>query len=414
MSAEQDSSRGDTAPNGRGDDCHYDSYYYEHCCGMPYDRNEEWLRVFRRFADRIVSEIAPESVLDAGCAMGLLVEALADRGVEAHGVDISAYAISRVPESVAERCRVGSIVEPFGRRYDLIVSIEVLEHLQREEAERAVENFCAHADDIILSTSPFDYKEASHFNVEPPEYWARLFARHGFFRDLDYDASYITRWATRFRKAKKTATRLVTEYERRLWRLLQENLGARESLMEHQEKLVLSEMALAQARERNGHLEAASRDFEAKLVERFAREAAISRDFHRTVEAWSLHVKNLEASLRDWEALHVTLLGEIETRGTHLVEFQRLLDEARVDLAARAPIEDELAKIHASGAWRLANRLTSLRASLFPEGSRRHRLAQAVTGWRSLRRDAAQPPSPAFARTTESESLAASNRTTSR
>ena len=85
----------------------------------------------------------------------------------------------------------------------------MLEHLQPHEAEQAVENFCAHADDVVFSSTPFDYKEASHFNVQPPEYWAELFARHGFYRDLDYDASYMTRWATRFRKAKKPATRIV-------------------------------------------------------------------------------------------------------------------------------------------------------------------------------------------------------------
>lgn len=28
---------------------------------------------------------------------------------------------------------------------------------------------------------------ASHINVQPPEYWAQLFARQGFFRDVDFD-----------------------------------------------------------------------------------------------------------------------------------------------------------------------------------------------------------------------------------
>src|SRR5947209_240643 len=84
----------------------FDAYYYEHCCGVPYRRDEHWLRFFGRIADRIVSDIQPRRVLDAGCAMGLLVEALHDRGVDAEGVDVSEYAISLVPDAVRHACRV--------------------------------------------------------------------------------------------------------------------------------------------------------------------------------------------------------------------------------------------------------------------------------------------------------------------
>ena len=41
----------------------------------------------------------PARLLDAGCAIGLLVETLRDRGVDARGVDISDYAIGRVPDA---------------------------------------------------------------------------------------------------------------------------------------------------------------------------------------------------------------------------------------------------------------------------------------------------------------------------
>jgi 2-polyprenyl-3-methyl-5-hydroxy-6-metoxy-1,4-benzoquinol methylase len=67
----------------------YDATYYRVGCGVPYERNEHWLTFFGKIADAIVREINPGSVLDAGCAMGFLVEALRQRGVEAYGVDIS-------------------------------------------------------------------------------------------------------------------------------------------------------------------------------------------------------------------------------------------------------------------------------------------------------------------------------------
>src|SRR5581483_4975462 len=167
-------------------------------------------------AERIVSDIAPGSVLDAGCAMGFLVEALRDRGVEAAGVDISEYAIGKVREDVRCHCWIGSLTDPLPQRYDLIVCIEVLEHLSPHEAERAIENFCKNTDDVLFSSTPFDYKEATHLNVRPPDYWAERFARHGFFRDVDFDGAFLTPWAVRFRKSRDPFARVLANYQRPL------------------------------------------------------------------------------------------------------------------------------------------------------------------------------------------------------
>ena len=72
-----------------------------------------------------------------------------------------------------------------------------------------------------------DYKEATHFNVQPPDYWAALFARHGFVRDVDFDARFITDWAVRFRKNAEPVHRIVQAFERKFWLLWQENTGLR-------------------------------------------------------------------------------------------------------------------------------------------------------------------------------------------
>jgi len=170
----------------------YDAYYYAHDCGRPYQRDEEWLSFFANIAERIVSEIGPKTVLDAGCAWGFLVEGLRKRKVEAFGVDISEYAIEHVHVDIQPYCKVASVTEPFERKYDLIVCIEVLEHMPVREAEAAIVNFCKFSDDIVFSSTPFDYKEVTHVNVHAPEYWAGLFARQGFYRDFDFDASFIT------------------------------------------------------------------------------------------------------------------------------------------------------------------------------------------------------------------------------
>jgi hypothetical protein len=199
------------------------------------------LNVFDTFAARIVQDIRPATVLDAGCAMGFLVEALRQRGVECWGVDVSEFAIQSVHPDVRPYCRVGSVVEPFDRRYDLIVCIEVLEHMPARDSERAIENFCYHTGDVLFSSTPLDYKEATHFNVQPPEYWAEQFARQGFFRDVDFDASFITPWAVRFRRRSDPVSRLVRDYERRHWLLWKENTDLRQLAVEMRDRLASAE-----------------------------------------------------------------------------------------------------------------------------------------------------------------------------
>src|SRR5258708_31130089 len=197
----------------------FNEYYYRNCCGQPYARTETWLRFFGLVADRIVADINPRTVLDAGCAIGLLVEALRARGVDARGIDLSSYAIGTLPEALRPYCTQGSIAEPFGERFDLIVCIEVLEHMPADEADRAIANFTRHTDDVLFSSTPFDYKEPSHVNVRMPEDWAEAFARQGFYRDVDFDASFITKWAVRFTRRPLAPQRLVRDYERRFWQL---------------------------------------------------------------------------------------------------------------------------------------------------------------------------------------------------
>jgi GT2 family glycosyltransferase len=221
----------------------YDAFYYAHNCGRPYQRDEEWLNFFGSIAERIVRDIGPATVLDAGCAFGFLLEGLRARGVDAVGVDISRYAIEQAHADLRSFCWVGSITDPLPRRYDLIVSIEVLEHLSPREADQAIENICKHTDDVLFSSTPFDYKEVTHLNVRPPDYWAQRFAQHGFFRDLDFDASFITPWAVRYRKTHEPVWRVVYSYERQLWQLEKEVQARRQLTIEQQDRLVEQQRA---------------------------------------------------------------------------------------------------------------------------------------------------------------------------
>jgi SAM-dependent methyltransferase len=245
---------------------HYDAYYYAHDCGRPYQRDEVWLAFFAKVAEFIDVDLHPRTVLDAGCAMGFLVEKLRERGVEAYGIDISEYAIQNVHESARDFCQVESVVAPFSQHYDLIVSVEVLEHLSAAQIKETIANFCQHTEQVLFSSTPLDYREATHINVHPPEYWAELFARQGFIRDVDYDASFLSPWAGLFRKTNVTIPKLVRDYERRWWLLQRETTELRAALAEtkalagqHEDEIValhaeLSRLKAEVAGFRNGRL----------------------------------------------------------------------------------------------------------------------------------------------------------------
>ncbi|MFZ5808954.1 MAG: methyltransferase domain-containing protein [Chloroflexota bacterium] len=250
----------------------FDEYYFQHNCGEPYRRDEIWLRQFEGIAHKIVADFAPKTALDAGCAFGFLVESLRKRGVEAFGVDISEYAIGNVHESVKPYCWVGSVTEPFPQHYDLITCIEVLEHLPKPEAEKAIQNLCAHTSVVIFSSTPYDYKEATHINVQPVEYWVEQFSRHQFYRDMDADVSYITKWAVKFVKCDKTTSQLIRDYERKFWRLWSENVDLRQALSDREQIIRKLEQELASLEQpleeenREENQDKASQGFSQKLI----------------------------------------------------------------------------------------------------------------------------------------------------
>jgi SAM-dependent methyltransferase len=215
----------------------YGAFYYRHDCGIPYERNEHWLGFFSEVADSIVRNLHPTSVLDAGCAMGFLVEALRKRDVEAWGIDVSEYAIARVDESVREYCSVASLTEPLARRYDLIACIEVLEHVPPSETDRAIANLCGATDNLLFSSTPHDYGEATHLNVQPPEFWSAALAREGFLRVIDYDTSLLAPWTALYSRTEESLVETVRRYDRSWWRLRHEVAEVRAALLATQEQL---------------------------------------------------------------------------------------------------------------------------------------------------------------------------------
>lgn len=350
----------------------YGEYYFQSYHERPYVRDEVWFNFFGHIADRIVSDIQPSSVLDAGCATGFLVEALRQRGVEAFGVDISEYAIRNVHPSIQPYCWTDSVTSPFPRRYDLITCIEVLEHLPDQEAEQAVINFTRHADDVLFSSTPSGYGDPTHCNVRPPEYWAELFARQGFYRDVEFSCTFISTWAVRYRKATYPTMRVIASYERRLWQLFQEVQGSREALNEQSVKLEQKEQA--------------SKALNRELAEYKEREAA-AREAAARALAEQHQLLNVRIGAGERLARSLTIrLAEAEQA---LVDQSASVEERERAFAEQlAERERALSALTGSAAWIVAKRFHGVRSILAPDHSRRHRaMRRSINGLRLWKRE---------------------------
>ena len=122
-----------------------------------------------KMADRGAS-IEQRTVLVLGCAFGYSVEYLVSMGVDAYGMDISAYAISQAPASIASRLMVGDarvrgdLNSARGmaglrgqNRYDLIVSEDLLPCFTDADAVAAATEWRRHAMRSLHRISIGDY-----------------------------------------------------------------------------------------------------------------------------------------------------------------------------------------------------------------------------------------------------------------
>lgn len=66
------------------------------------------------------------------------------------------------------------------RRFDLVQSLEVAEHLPEAKAELFVGNLTRHGDVILFSAAVPHQGGEHHVNEQPPEYWRRKFAARGY------------------------------------------------------------------------------------------------------------------------------------------------------------------------------------------------------------------------------------------
>ena len=154
-----------------------------------------------RILDILWDYVQPSSVLDVGCGLGTWLATLQSRGVkDVSGIDGPWLNTDNLKcdRSLVQVCDL-EVGFDLGRRFDLVICLEVAEHLAPNAAEHFVENLIKHSLAILFSAAiPFQ-GGYHHVNEQFLPYWIERFARHRFqpldiIRGRIWDDSRILWW----------------------------------------------------------------------------------------------------------------------------------------------------------------------------------------------------------------------------
>jgi SAM-dependent methyltransferase len=150
--------------------------------GYPYEYNgSSGAPAFETLAAEIVQRLEPRSVLDIGCATGVLVKALAECGIDAAGIDLSKWAVEHALTPAVVEGSALALPWP-DERFDVAMSQDFMEHVHPDDlpAVLAEQVRVVRPGGAILHLIPF-------YDTDPPaqvdahlcqatrEWWMRLF-----------------------------------------------------------------------------------------------------------------------------------------------------------------------------------------------------------------------------------------------
>lgn len=156
----------------------------KHTSGNPVQR--ALIAHFLRRVSELVIARSPRQILEIGCGEGFVLRALRDAGVRCpmRGVDFSESAIAeareRVPDAVFEVQDAAKLAAD-GQRYDVVLMIEVLEHLP--DPQRMLRLLTQLAERHVVLSVPWE-----------PFFRGLNFARGKHMRALGNDPEHIQHW----------------------------------------------------------------------------------------------------------------------------------------------------------------------------------------------------------------------------
>jgi SAM-dependent methyltransferase len=139
------------------------------------------LRSARIIVNILFDKYHPRSVIDVGCGTGAWLKIWQDSGVNIFGVEgdwVEDKMLLVSKDNILKTDLSKKLI--LQEKFDLVVTMEVAEHLPPASADIFIQSLTSFADRVVFSAAVPGQGGKNHLNEQWPKYWADIFAKYGF------------------------------------------------------------------------------------------------------------------------------------------------------------------------------------------------------------------------------------------